>query len=106
MQVLLAILVLLAPIWVPMTLMAFYAFVVRGYLPKSVLSVSDKIYWGVYFVGWLMAGIGFVWQIFSWQISPMYHWLWLAVLGVPMLVAMVGVLYLSVMATDAWGVDR
>lgn len=106
MWLLLAILTLLAPIWVPMMLMALYGFVVRKWLPKSALSVSDKLYWGVYFVCWLLSCIGFVLQIFSWPIAPVYHWLWLAVLGLPMLVAMAGVLYLSAMATDAWGVDK
>lgn len=97
-----AVFALLAPIGLPMCLTGLYAFGLRQVLPQVVRPTTDKLYWLCYGLV-LLIGVGlFVWQIFSWQIASVYQWLWLAVLGVPMLILLAGVLYLSLMATDSW----
>lgn len=102
MQILLSMVILFAPIWVPMCITGLYAFVVRKNLPKSYLSISDKLYYLLYFGLWLVACVLFVVEIWGWQMSLTKRWLWLLGLGLPTLVAMVGIMYISIMATDAW----
>lgn len=97
-----SILTLLAPIWVPMSVVGLYAFIVRKRLPVAYLSISDKLYWCLYFGLWLIASVGFCLEIFSWQMAFLSRVLWLLALGLPMLIAMAGVLYVSLMATDSW----
>lgn len=105
MGLLVTIMALISPIWVPMLMTGLYAFGIRSWLssrlPKQLI-LMDELYWCVYVVLWLCAVVVFVKQIFGFDIRPLYQWLLLAGLGVPMLFAMAGVLFLSLMATDSW----
>lgn len=93
---------LLAPVWLPMLLTGIYAFVIRDWLTAQMRPTADKVYWWVYFGLWLVAMGLFVTEIFGWQMALIYRWLWFVVLGIPMLMAMFIVLYLSIMAADSW----
>ena len=102
MNILLSILILLSPVWVPILTTSVYAFVLRDKLPNKMYKITDMMYWCVYFGLWLCAMMLFVMEIFGWQMEPLYRWLWLIGLGIPMLMVMVIVLFLSIMVTDSW----
>lgn len=72
---------LFAPLWMPNLLLYIYLSV-QDYLPLTLSQKLDGIHVASYII-LLLIGCGlFVQEIFSWQIAPMYHWLWLVVLGV------------------------
>lgn len=100
--ILATILALSSPIWVPILITGLYTFVIRGKLPKTSLITADKLYWVFYFVCWIKAALVFVSEIFSWQIKPLFQWLWLFGLGLPMLIIVFVIFISSMMASDSW----
>lgn len=102
MTILLTLLALSAPIWTPLLVTGLYAFGVRRLLPMKVRTITDKLYWGVYFALWGLAVLAFITEIFGWQLAPLYQWLWLFGLGLPMAVLMFVIFMSSLMASDSW----
>lgn len=95
-------LTLLSPLWVPFLLTAIYAFGVRTYIPKARLPLMDNLYWGGYALAILVAVTLFILEIWGWQLTLTYRFLWLVILGIPMLFGVFFMVFLSIMASDSW----